>query len=154
MEQVEMVEVQVGKQYSISNRWKKSFIETTYYVHSETNSVVERETLWRSGSFLVTPQNQDEVDVLMLAQDENYSGSIFIEFFEEFEFDSCWDGICDEYRSDDIEDIDDRFESFYEDDELQEEYFGFEEYLEECLGYELDYSEQVIEGSILVELRD
>jgi hypothetical protein len=146
-----MVKVEIGKQYSVSNRWKKSFIENTYYVKHHTGATIEREMLWRQGTFLVTPQNQEEVDLLMEAQAEDYEGTTYVESFEEFEFDSCWDGICEDYNSDDVENIQELFDDFYDDEELQEEYFGFDDYIEQKLGYDLDYSEQIIEGSILVE---
>lgn len=146
-----MVKVEIGKQYSISNRWKKSFIEITYYVKQTTADTIARETLWREGTFLVTPQNQEEVDLLMEAQAEDYEGVNYVDSFEEFEFDSCWDGICEDYTSDDVEDIQDLFDDFYDNEKLQEEYFGFDEYIERKLGYDMEYCEQIIEGSILVE---
>lgn len=145
-----MINVEIGKQYSVSNRWKKSFVENTYYTNVK-GDIIERIVLWRQGDVLVTPQTQEEVNLLIEAQDEEYEGVVDFESFEEFEFGSCWDGISEEYFSKSIVEIQDMFEEFYEDDELQEKYFGFDDYLEEELKYELDYCEQTIEGSILVE---
>lgn len=145
-----MVNIEIGKQYSVSNRWKKSFVENTYFVNAK-GETVERVVLWRQGDILVTPKTQEEVDLLTEAQDEEYDGVVDCEYFEEFEFGSCWDGICEDYYSKAIPEIQDMFDDFYEDDELQEKYFSFDQYLEEKLEYELDYCEQSIEGSILVE---
>jgi len=146
----QFVEVEIGKTYAVSNRRKKSFFETSNLENDDGQSV-SREMLWRQGTFLVTPVNQAEVDLLMVAQEEHYESTVPMDFFEDTEFDSTWDGISEDFYSDDVEDILDLQDKYCEDDDLLEQYFSFEEYLEETRGFsEVDY-EVFIDGSIIVE---
>lgn len=142
--------IEIGKPYSVSNRWKKTFVESTFFTNAEEEQV-ERVTLWRMGTFIITPRTQDEVDLLTAAQEENYSLVTILTDFEDFEYDSTFDGVSEDYYSDEIENIDDLVEQFYEDEELSDEYFSFGDYIEDGLGFDLDENCVLIEGSIVVE---
>lgn len=87
--------IEIGKCYEISPKWKKSFIETEYFTNGNGKTVAI-ETCWRSGTVRVTPQNEEEVEILQSALDsaeENECGDEFWPYdFEEFEFIDSWDG--------------------------------------------------------------
>ena len=143
--------IEIGKRYSVTNRWKKSFTEVNEY-ENEDGQTFTRTILWRTGSVIITPANQDEVNVLTRAMEEDWDGELsLLDDFEDVEFDSTWDGISEDYESDDIEGFDEMYESFYEDEELQDNYFGFDSYMEEVHGYDYGESYQYISGSIMVE---
>lgn len=86
--------IEIGKCYQITPKWKKSVQEIEYFRNQDGTKIVECSVLWRSGTFRVTPQNEDEVEALeyAIANDDDafepYS-------FEEFEFLDTWDG-CSE----------------------------------------------------------
>lgn len=141
--------IELNKTYRVTNRWKKTFVETCYYEH-EDGRVISRDTLWRSGTVLITPLTQEDVAILTEAQDEDYEVVLCLSDFEGFEFDSSWDGISEDYYSDDL-DVDNLLDSYYDNDVMTEEYFDFGSYIEEQLGFELVESDQFIQGSIMVE---
>lgn len=142
--------IEINKPYSVSNRWKKTFVESTFFSNAEEEEV-EKIIIWRSGTFIITPRSQAEVDVLTMAQTEDYELSTILTDFEDFEYDCTYDGVSEDYYSDEIENIDGLVEQFYEDEELSDEYFSFSDYIEDGLGFELDENCVLIEGSIVVE---
>lgn len=91
------MKIEIGKTYSVCPKWKKSYEETEYFVH-EDNRVVGVSTLWRSGNVNITPQNEDEVEVLMdaIADEDGKDGPFEPYGFEEYEFTDSWDGISED----------------------------------------------------------
>lgn len=91
------MKIEIGKTYSVCPKWKKSYEETEYFVH-EDNRVVGVSTLWRSGNVNITPQNEDEVEVLMdaIADEDGEDGPFEPYGFEEYEFTDSWDGISED----------------------------------------------------------
>ena len=144
--------LEVGKEYSVSNRMKKSVVEVGEYQNYETNKVVKRTVIWRSGTVTVTPQNEDEIKILQASMREEDPDDFYPSAFEEWAFDSTWDGVYEEWHSDDVdmEEIQAKWEEI-EDTEEGEDYFGLEGYVEEALGYVLNDTEFTIEYGIVVE---
>lgn len=144
---------EIGKSYTVSAYWKKSFEEVETWVNSETKQVINIETLWRNGTFVITPQNEEEVEVLQRHSDNaedtdfNETLSIFDEF-EEVEFDSSFDGISTDLQ----------FLGSYEwtDEEretIEEEYYeDWTTYLEVDLNMDSEGCEYYIYGGIEASL--
>lgn len=87
--------IEIGKCYEINPKWKKSFIETEYFTNDDGKKTVTIETCWRSGTVRVTPQNEEEVEILQCALDsseEEYGDEFNPYDFEDFEFIDSWDG--------------------------------------------------------------
>ena len=91
-----LVLIEIGKTYEVTPTWKKSYEELEIFEHEDTKQCIGVRTLWRSGSMRITPQNEDEVNMLHDAL-EHDDGDIFEpqDLFEEVEFMDCWDG-CSE----------------------------------------------------------
>jgi len=149
------MKIELGKTYSVSNKYKKTFVEDNFLTSTmEGMPSFDRITVWRSGTIKVTPIHEYEVEYLqeMLDAGDDCDNFDFDEF-EEVEFDSSWDGYSEEYESGDaenlakVEELIEEYESLEEDD-----YFDFISYAEEK--YEYDYEEVTycIEGPIVVEL--
>lgn len=89
------MKIEIGKTYQIVPKYKKSYCEIEYFEHAENpNKVVSVETLWRSGTFNITPQNTDEVEMIEHAMKTE---DVFDPYsFEDFEFCDSWDGISED----------------------------------------------------------
>ena len=89
------MKIEIGKQYNVSPRWKKSFEEIEYFINDEENGTITVSTLWRGGNVLITPQDEDEVSWLEEAVNsgDDYGGSLTVTDFQEYEYDSAFDGI-------------------------------------------------------------
>jgi len=146
------MKIEIGKQYSVSNAWKKSVDEIEHWVSEDRKQVICVETCWRAGTFLITPQNDEEVEELQHHYDNRESiefGDILeITAFEEYEFDSTWDGVSEhlnftgthKWTEEEIENI---TEEYYEE---------FTSYLEETLDLCSEGCEVFIRGGIEVEV--
>ena len=58
---------EIGKEYVIGNKYKKSVEEFSFLNREKDRMVIE--ILWRSGEWLVTPQDEDECEILQDAYD-------------------------------------------------------------------------------------
>jgi hypothetical protein len=83
--------IEIGKTYAVSPRWKKSFEEQEHWVNDKGEKITIT-TLWRSGTINITPQNKDEVSWLLEGLEHTDSDSFEPYAFEEYEYDSAWDG--------------------------------------------------------------
>jgi len=83
--------IEIGKTYALSPRWKKSFEEQEHWVNDKGEKITIT-TLWRSGTINITPQNKDEVSWLLEGLEHTDSDSFEPYAFEEYEYDSAWDG--------------------------------------------------------------
>lgn len=82
------IDLEIGKTYLVQPCYKKSIVETSFYRKDKKQFI--NSTTWRSGSWLITPQNEDELEAL----DEYQYCEGFEPFsFEENEFLECWDGV-------------------------------------------------------------
>lgn len=145
------MEIEIGKSYTISPSWKKSFVEENVLSSERGYPNVTRTIVWRSGSFDVLVENEEQKELLELSQDENFEGTISIwEDFPEAEFLESWDGCSEDWESADSEFITEQQDKFY-DTELEEEFFSFDSYLEEAKGYDYEETNYFLEGQITVE---
>lgn len=136
----------------MSNLYKKTYVETVELV-KENCPTLRHYIVWRAGTQTITPQTEDEVATLIDAQSEDFDDIFDFADFSEVEFDSTWDGCSEDLVSDDDpEYADETRDKYYDDEELNDEYFSIVEYLEEAEGYEpIEWYNQ-IEGPIRVEL--
>ena len=141
--------IEVGKEYAVSPKWKKSFEENEYWADGKGKRITIT-TLWRGGTINITPQNQDEAAWLSQAVSQEDDDTFEPYSFEEYEYQSAWDGIS----------VDLRFNGFdgNDGDELSEEcqklQDGYDEestmFLEEE-GFDIDDSEVFMYGELDVE---
>tara|TARA_R110001632_G_scaffold40380_4_gene101337 strand:- start:168 stop:635 length:468 start_codon:yes stop_codon:yes gene_type:complete len=92
-----MINIEVGNSYTISNRFKKSYVEIETFKESDSNNMVELETGWRSGTWVVTPMNGYEADIIVQAMSEGFDDEVCISDLESAEFEESWDGCWDDY---------------------------------------------------------
>ena len=80
------IKIEVGKTYDVHPCYKKSVVETMFYRKGKDQVLIS--STWRSGSFRITPTNEDEAEALSYYQTatgfEPYD-------FEENEFLETWD---------------------------------------------------------------
>lgn len=88
------IKIELGKQYSVSAYWKKRLVEAETWVKGD--KVIVSEVVWRNGTFIITPESQDEVDALQENQGDHEDSLIDIDVFENWEMDSCFDGCAED----------------------------------------------------------
>lgn len=134
--------IEIGKEYAVSPRWKKSFEENEYWSNGDGKRITIS-TLWRGGTINITPQNDDEAAWLGQAIGHNDDDTFEPYSFEEYEYDSAWDGVA----------VDLHF-SGIDDDEAERLQDGYDEegtmFLEEE-GFDVEDSEVYMYGEIEVE---
>ena len=138
---------------------KKSFIEQ-YFMRDEAGREIQAYSVWRNGSLTLHDVPVSELvlekmgESFLFDRTEVFNSEDFPAF--EPEMQSCWDQ-CDfgfdvinnkEVDGVDVEDYMEEVQSnFYEDEELQEEYWDMFNYLEEGLGFEVEeYSILIYNG--------
>ena len=85
-----MIEIEIGKEYLVEHAIKKSVTEVeTYEKEYDTLQIT---TLWRGGEFVVTPQTEEEVDLLEQFQDGVEGETLCMNDFEEMEMSGTFDG--------------------------------------------------------------
>ena len=142
---------EIGKSYSVNAYWKKSLEETELWTNEETNQAITITTLWRNGTFIVTPQNEEEVEELQRHLDNagntEFNEGLEVYYFEDVEFDSTFDGVSTDL------DFVGSYEWTEEEKETIEE--GYNEdwttYLETDLGMDTQGCEYYIYGGIEAE---
>jgi len=141
--------IEIGKEYAVSPRYKKSFEENEYWTDGKGKRITIT-TLWRGGTINITPQNQDEAAWLSQAVSQE-DDDIFEPYsFEDYEYQSAWDGISVDlcFNGFDGNDGDDLSE------ECQKIQDGYDEdstmFLEEE-GFDIDDSEVFMYGELDVE---
>lgn len=87
------VKIEIGKTYEISCMNKKSVYELEYWTDNDNDkNRVKTETMWRNGEWLITPQDEDEVEMLTDAMNQEDTDWFEPQAFQENEFLECWDG--------------------------------------------------------------
>jgi len=87
------IKIEIGKTYEISCMNKKSVYELEYWTDNDNDkNRVKTETMWRNGEWLITPQDEDEVEMLTDAMTQGDSDWFEPQAFQENEFLECWDG--------------------------------------------------------------
>jgi len=97
LDEYPLVKIEVGKSYEVSCRFKKSVIEREFFENDYSKDITERErvfceTLWRNSTWLITPQDEDEVEELERAQRQDHSEYMEPNSFEENEMWDTFDG--------------------------------------------------------------
>lgn len=155
------MKIEKGKTYLVSNMFKKSFVEITFYENSDKTRHFQREVGWRSGSMFITPVTNYEVEELQRAVDEGEdrdpSEQLEGTGFSENEFNETWDGCWEDYETWE-EEWQEAFEemrdAFFDDEELMNEHFDFGSYMEDEHGYYMNETEVWICGPVSVEETD
>ena len=145
------MDIQIGKSYNLTNRNKKSYVEEMFYEKEDVK--IRRTVVWRSGTWEITPKNEEEVEKIKEYIDEDFDGKISpYEDFEEAEFVSSSDGVFEEWETIEGElDVDELMEQHEENVEEDEDYdyFDFEEYIEQEIECHLTDTECYFEGTPL-----
>lgn len=143
------MKIEVGKSYDVSAMWKKSTYEIEMYRNKDTEQSLNTEICWRSGSFRVTIQNEDEANWLSLSLGDH--GAIFdYEDYEEIELLETWDGCSEDFEfygpNWDDESKEELNEAYTDDDEC----FSAYEFLDNRGFESIDCNFQ-IHGGVIVE---
>jgi hypothetical protein len=137
-----MIEIEIGKEYLVEHAIKKSVTEVeTYEKEYDTLQIT---TLWRGGEFVVTPQTDEEVDLLEQFQDGVEGETLCMNDFEEMEMSGTFDGCSEDFSGDVPENFDEELEKAWDEDDLSRH-----EYLEEN-GWDHTDTEYFIYGQIEV----
>ena len=93
------MKIEIGKEYTITNKYKKSYVETEYLknYNDDSGDIISVQTGWRSGTWTVTPQEEHEVEMLVEAMTDEFDDDLWMNDFENAEMDSSWDGCWDEW---------------------------------------------------------
>jgi len=82
--------------YLIQPKYKKSIEEVEEWVQSKEPYLTFRtEIFWRSGSYLVHVQDQEELDLLTRLHENDLT--LMLEDFQDFELLDTWDGVSEDY---------------------------------------------------------
>ena len=88
------------KSYKIEPRFKKSVEEIEHWRNPETEQTLAVEVLWRTGEYIIHPQNEEEEQEILrfanMNEDEAAEEGFVITAFEEWELISTWDGCYEE----------------------------------------------------------
>jgi len=92
--------IAIGTQYRVFASNKKSFVEEVVWAKGSfedgTYQAVTVSEVMRNGSYLITPQNEDDVEYLAGGQYQDDDELFEFEVFEEQEFEESYDGCsCD-----------------------------------------------------------
>ena len=137
-----MIEIEIGKEYLVEHAIKKSVTEVeTYEKEYDTLQIT---TLWRGGEFVVTPQTDEEVDLLEQFRDGVEGETLCMNDFEEMEMSGTFDGCSEDFSGDVPENFDEELEKAWDEDDLSRH-----EYLEEN-GWDQTDTEYFIYGQIEV----
>lgn len=147
------MKIEVGKTYDVSAMWKKSTYEIEMYKNKDTEQSLNTEIGWRSGSFRVTIQNEDEATTLQQCIGED--GEIWdYDEYEEIELLETWDGCWEEfifYGPNWTEESQAELEASWEENqESDDAAFSRYEFLEDNGWESLDCNFQ-IHGGVIVE---
>ena len=104
--------IEVGKRYIVTNKYKKSIEEVENFRKGKVSFSLS--TTWRSGSWAIIPQTEDECNELQKAQESEDVFELYD--FEEVEFLDTYDGDSMEFNfwgHDDDEDLEDAVRELY-----------------------------------------
>jgi hypothetical protein len=139
------IKIELGKQYSVSAYWKKSLLEAETWVNGDKEIVCE--VVWRNGTFIITPESQDEVDILQENQGECEDSLIDIDIFENWEMDSCFDGCSEDLYYQGAHEWTEDEEQYIE-EQREEEFLST---VMEEQGFDSDGCEYSIQGGLDIE---
>jgi len=142
--------IELGKSYEVSAYHKKSLTEIEMFDNPELKKKLNTEVLWRNGTFLVTPTNEEEVEALQSALGED--GDVWdFEDYEDIELYDTFDGCAEDfvfygsYFSDEEQEaLEEEYDTLLESDDWQSRY----EFLE-GKGYDSLGCNWMIHGGII-----
>jgi hypothetical protein len=143
--------IEIGKVYEINAVWKKQTIEIEQFWSQDEQRGLNTEILWRNGTFLVRPTNQEEVDYLLRCEGED--GDIWdSEAFTHCELMETYDGIAEDFifGSGWDDDEQEQMENMYEEQLESDDYESRYEFLENR-GYHSTECDFQIHGGINIE---
>lgn len=145
------MQINLGQTYEVSNKYKKSFVEVTDFYCVSKKQSMSKELGWRSGTVLITPVDEYEVNQLQDALDNEET--LRATEFQEMEFLDSWDGCWENYTSEDI-DIDAYYDKFEEENE-EDDYYDFSEYMLEKYGFEeTEFDLYILDGIVVKEVEN
>lgn len=146
--------IEIGKTYQVSNLYKKSVVERTFY-QNDNGVFLSKDIVWRSGTVFITPRNEDEVDLITQCLEEGEEGELEVTSFEDWELNDTYDGCAEDYSvmqgEFDIDALQEQYDELDEDE--RDEYWDFGAYLE-ANGFEETDMEMYFEAGIIVEEYD
>jgi len=92
------MQIEIGKSYIVTPKLKKSVVEVEMYspANIDNGKGLNTEILWRSGTFQVNIEDEDERDALQnLVDDED--GEWCSDDYTSCEMHDCWDGISEDF---------------------------------------------------------
>src|SRR6056300_559346 len=83
--------IEVGKEYHIYPKFKKSYTEREVFKNNDSEDRVVIEALWRSGAYIIKVTNEEEKETLEAYMSEDATGDMEPCEFEENEFIESFD---------------------------------------------------------------
>ncbi len=156
------MEIEIGKTYTVSPHWKKSLCEIEMFKNEETGKALNIETTWRSGSFNIFIENEDEkaeLESCMYIEGEQEEPGIWdFESYENIEMIESWDGCAEDWTffgsgdtawtEEESEALEEQYHEDMDDDD--NEMFGFYDWLTDK-GYESYGCNYQIFNGVMVE---
>lgn len=85
------MEIEVGKEYTIYPKHKKSYVEREVFKDNDSEDRVVIEALWRSGAYIIKVSNEEEKEMLENYMSDDAEGDMEPCEFEENEFVESYD---------------------------------------------------------------
>ena len=85
------MEIEVGKEYTIYPKYKKSYVEREVFKDNDSEDRVVIEALWRSGAYIIKVSNEEEKEMLENYMSDDAEGDMEPCEFEENEFVESYD---------------------------------------------------------------
>ena len=141
---------ELNKSYSVTNRYKKSYVEEFFY--EKDGHTIRREIGWRTGTWTITLKTEEELKKLEKFCSDEFEGDIVLyDEFTEADFEESWDGCWEDWETTagdkDIGEMIEEFEEKEGEDDF--DYFSFEEYIEDYLGYIISDDKSYYSGTPL-----
>jgi hypothetical protein len=85
------MEIEVGKEYTIYPKYKKSYVEREVFKDNDSEDRVVIECLWRSGAYIIKVLDEDDKELLEGYMSDDAQGDMEPEEFSENEFVESFD---------------------------------------------------------------
>lgn len=155
------MKLEIGKTYAVSPQWKKSLVEIEMFKHRENNKCVNIETCWRSGTFYIRVEDQDELEELqscMYVEGEQEEPEVWdYESYGNIEMGDTWDGCSEdwvfygsgdtEWKDGESEALEEQYQEDMDDDD--NDFFGFYDWLEDKDYESLGCNYQIYNGVMI-----
>jgi len=85
------MEIEVGKEYTIYPKFKKSYVEREVFKDNDSEDRVVIECLWRSGAYIIKVLDEDDKELLEGYMSDDAEGDMEPDEFSENEFVESFD---------------------------------------------------------------